>query len=82
LAKAAAANGWSGIVINGAARDADEIDACDLAVRALALHPRRSVKRGAGERDVHVAFLGATVRPGAWIYGDRDGVLVSSEPLP
>jgi regulator of ribonuclease activity A len=82
LAKAAAQNGWSAVLIYGAARDANEIDACELAVRALALHPRRSVKRGVGERDLAVSFLGVTVRPGMWLYGDRDGVLVSSEPLP
>ncbi|MDZ7651229.1 MAG: ribonuclease E activity regulator RraA [Burkholderiaceae bacterium] len=82
LAKAAAQNGWSAVVIFGAARDAEEIDACDIAVRALALHPRRSVKRGAGERDLPVSFLGVTVRPGMWLYGDRDGVLASSDPLP
>jgi regulator of ribonuclease activity A len=82
LAKAAAQNGWSAVVIYGAARDADEIDACDLAVLALALHPRRSVKRGVGERDLAVHFLGGVIRPGMWLYGDRDGVLVSSEQLP
>lgn len=82
LAKAAADNGWAAVVVHGAARDADEIDACNVAVRALGLHPRRSVKRGTGERDVPVQFLGVTVRPGMWLYGDRDGVLVSSEPLP
>lgn len=81
LAQAAAANGWAAVVINGAVRDAGEIDACDIAVRALALHPQRSVKRGAGERDVPVTMLGATVRPGDWLYGDRDGVLVSAAPL-
>lgn len=82
LANAAAANAWAAVVVHGAVRDADEIDSCDLAVRALALHPRRSAKRGAGERDVAVTFLGVTIRPGAWLYGDRDGVLVSSERLP
>jgi regulator of ribonuclease activity A len=82
LAKAAAQNGWSAVLIYGAARDADEIDACDVAVRALALHPRRSVKRGVGERDLPVHFLGVAIRPGMWLYGDRDGVLASSEQLP
>lgn len=81
LARAAADNGWAAVVIHGAARDAAEIDACELAVRALALHPRRPVKRGLGERDVAVGFLGVTIRPGAWLYGDRDGLLVSSERL-
>jgi regulator of ribonuclease activity A len=82
LAKAAADSGWSAVVIYGAARDADEIDACDIAVRALAVHPRRSVKRGVGESGVPVSFLGVTVRPGMWVYGDRDGVLASTEQLP
>ncbi len=81
LAASAALNGWAAIVIHGAVRDADEIDACDLSVRALALNPRRSVKRGVGERDVPVTMLGVTVRPGDWVYGDRDGVLICTEPL-
>jgi regulator of ribonuclease activity A len=81
LATAAARNGWSGVVIYGCARDADEIDACELGVRALALHPRRSIKRGEGQGDLAVSFLGATVRPGNWLYADRDGVVVSDRPL-
>jgi regulator of ribonuclease activity A len=81
LAAAAARNGWAGLVIYGCARDADEIDACEIGVRALALHPRRSIKRGEGQRDIPVSFLGATMRPGQWIYADRDGVIVSEQPL-
>jgi regulator of ribonuclease activity A len=81
LAKAASDNAWAAVVIFGSVRDADEIDRCDIAIRALALSPRRSVKRGVGQRDMPVSFLGATVRPGDWIYGDRDGTLVSSIAL-
>lgn len=81
LAAAAARNGWGGVIINGCARDSGEIDAADIGVRALALHPRRPAKRGEGQRDVAVAFLGVTVRPGEWIYADADGVLVSSTAL-
>mgnify|MGYP001445937715 CR=1 FL=1 len=81
LAKAAADNDWAAVVIDGAVRDADEIDACAIAVCALALQPRRSIKRGSGERDVAVTVLGALVRPGMWVYGDRDGVLVSATSL-
>lgn len=81
LAAAAAKNGWAGVVINGCARDSAEINAAPIGVRALALHPRRSVKRGVGERDVPVTFLGVTVRPGEWIYADADGVLVSTVAL-
>lgn len=81
LAAAAAANRWAGLVIHGCARDADEIDACEIGVRALALNPRRSIKRGAGEADLTIEIAGATVRPGDWIYADRDGVLVAREAL-
>lgn len=81
LAGTAAKNGWSGVVIYGCARDADEIDACDLGVRCLALNPLRSVKRGEGQRDLVVNFLGATIHPGDWLYADRDGVIISENPL-
>lgn len=81
LAAAAAKNQWQGVIVYGAVRDADEIDACDLGVRALALNPRRSVKRGEGQRDVVVDVGGIAVRPGEWIYADRDGVLVSARKL-
>jgi len=81
LAAVAASNGWVGVIINGCARDSGEIDAADIGVRALALHPRRPAKRGEGQRDVAVVLLGVTVRPGEWIYADADGVLVSSTAL-
>jgi regulator of ribonuclease activity A len=81
LAAAAANKGWAGVIIYGCARDSAEIDAVDLGVRALALHPRRSVKRGEGQRDIPVTFLGVTVKPGDWIYADADGVLVSAAAL-
>jgi regulator of ribonuclease activity A len=81
LAAVAAKNGWAGVVIYGCARDAAEINAADLGVRALALHPRRSLKRGEGQRDLPVTFLGVTVKPGEWIYADADGVLVSAAAL-
>ena len=77
LAVAAARNGWSGVVINGCARDADEIDAEDIGLRALALHPRRS-ERGlhSGQAGLPVLFAGVVFREGEWLLADRDGVLV------
>jgi regulator of ribonuclease activity A len=53
----------------------------DLGVLALAPHPLKSVKRGAGERDVAVTFAGVTFAPGAYVYADEDGVLVAAEKL-
>jgi regulator of ribonuclease activity A len=77
LAVAAARNGWAGVVINGCARDADEIDAEQIGVRALALHPRRS-ERGlhSGQAGIPVHFAGVLFREGEWLLADRDGVLV------
>jgi regulator of ribonuclease activity A len=81
LARNAADNGWAGVIVFGAVRDVDEIDGCAVGVRALAVTPRRSIKRGEGLRDVVVMVCGELVRPGDWVYSDRDGVLVSSLQL-
>lgn len=81
LGQLAEKNGWAGIVVHGCIRDSEEIDACDIGVRALALHPQRSVRKGVGERDLAVSIAGVVVRPGNWIYADADGVLVASEKL-
>jgi regulator of ribonuclease activity A len=50
-------------------------------VRALALMPLRSVKRNEGERDVPVTIQGVAVRPGAWLYADEDGIVISPRQL-
>ncbi len=81
LAKAAAQNGWAGVVLNAPVRDANEIDEFDIGVRALATVPMRSQKRGIGEFDVMVNFAGATIKSGDFLYADRDGILVSDEAL-
>ena len=77
LAVAAGRNGWAGVVINGCARDADEIDAEPIGVRALALHPRRS-ERGlhSGQAGIPVHFAGVLFREGEWLLADRDGIVV------
>ncbi len=74
-------NGWAGILVNGCIRDSEEINACDIGVRALATHPQRSIRKGVGEKDLQVSIAGVTVRPGDWIYADADGVLVSADKL-
>ena len=74
-------SGWAGIVINGAIRDCDEIDAMEVGVRCLATSPKKSAKDGQGHRDVPVAFGGATFVPGHWAYCDGDGVLASEQKL-
>lgn len=81
LALAAAKNGWAGIVVHGAVRDAAELARCGIGIKALALVPLRSQKRGEGERDLPVEVAGVWVRPGDWLYADADGVVLSEKPL-
>ena len=46
---------WA-VVLNAPIRDADEIDACAIGVRALGTCPVKSKKTGAGSFDVPLAF--------------------------
>lgn len=79
LGELAQNNGWAGIIVDGCIRDCEEINACDIGVRALATHPQKSVKKGVGEVNVRVRIAGVAVDPGAWIYADADGVLVAQQ---
>ena len=81
MAERLIANGWTGIVINGAVRDVRRLADLDLGVKALGTSPVRSGKTGSGAIDVPVAFGGVLFEPGKYIYCDEDGVLVSEEPL-
>lgn len=77
IAEAAVANGWAGVVVNGAIRDRVAIAALDLGVKALGSNPRKSAKEGTGELDVPVAFGGVIFHPGAMLWSDEDGILVA-----
>ena len=72
----AVANGWAGVVINGAVRDRVLLASIDLGVRALGTNPRRPGRTGAGEADVVVTIAGVDVRPGVTLWSDEDGILV------
>ncbi|KAK6121697.1 hypothetical protein DH2020_044565 [Rehmannia glutinosa] len=74
-------NGWAGIVVNGCIRDVDEINGCDIGVRALASHPVRAMNKGGGERHVPVSIAGTRICDGEWLYADTDGILVSKTEL-
>ena len=81
LATLAMENGWSGLVINGCVRDVAQIGALALGIRALGSHPQKSRKQGTGERNIPVSFAQVTFSPGAYLYADRDGIVVASERL-
>lgn len=81
LAEQAAANGWAGLVINGAIRDVDQIAGTEIGVQALGRCALKTEKLGMGQRDVTVAFGGASIAPGDYVYADNNGVIVSKRPL-
>jgi regulator of ribonuclease activity A len=74
-------NGWVGIVIWGCIRDVAELNALPLGIRALATHPRKSLKQGVGTVEVPVRFAGVEFVPGHWLYADEDGIVLSPTAL-
>lgn len=74
-------NGWQGIVVYGCIRDSSVIADIDIGVKAINTNPRKSVKKGVGERDVRVTFADVTINPGDYIYADADGVVISANKL-
>ena len=81
IARAAERNGWAGVVINGAVRDVAELATLSLGIKALGSNPRKSAKAGAGQVGVNVAFGQVVFTPGAWLYSDEDGIVVSAKEL-
>lgn len=77
IAQIASENHWAGVVINGAVRDRSVLADMPLGIKALGSNPRKSTKTGEGEVDVDVTFAGTTFTPGATIYCDDDGILVT-----
>lgn len=76
IAASAVAQGWAGVVINGAVRDSAALAELDLGIKALGTNPRKSAKAGAGQRDVPVGFGGVEFVPGRLLVADDDGVVV------
>jgi regulator of ribonuclease activity A len=81
LARLAADNGWTGIIVFGCVRDASALATLPIGIKALATHPMRSGKNGTGEHDVAVTIAGITIAPGAFVTADADGVVITrAEP--
>jgi regulator of ribonuclease activity A len=81
LGQLAVDNGWTGIVVAGAIRDAAEINAQLIGVRAIGTCPRKSEKDDAGRSEVPIVIAGVRIEPGDWIYADLDGVVASTAAL-
>lgn len=81
LAELGVKNGWRGIIVAGCIRDSAVIKTLDIGVKAMNTNPRKSVKKGAGDRDISINIAGITVNPNDYIYADVDGVVVSDTEL-
>ena len=76
IAGLAVENGWAGLVIHGAVRDAAALRTMEIGIKALGTNPRKGTKTGEGHRDVAVTFGGVTFVPGEIVYCDDDGIVV------
>lgn len=77
LAQSAFEHNWQGIIINGCIRDKAMIAKINLGVMAIAINPKKSVKRGIGEKDIPVIFGNCRFNTGEYLYADEDGIIVS-----
>lgn len=74
-------NGWEGLVVYGCIRDSEAVNALPIGVRALRAHPKRSHKKGIGDRDIQVTFAGVNFKKDHFLYADADGIIVSETML-
>jgi len=82
LGNLAVKNNWNGIVVYGYIRDSEEISLQAVGVKALGTHPRKSEKGlHSAQQDRVLQFAGLTIRPGAWLYSDADGIVVSDRAI-
>src|SRR4029077_6076016 len=68
--------GCDGLVVDGAVRDLDGLDAAGLPTFALGAHPATGSNQGPGAINVVVQCGGVTVRPGDVVRGDASGLVV------
>jgi len=66
----------AGVVINGFARDTEDIEEIEFPVFARGKRPAAGEPKGFGEISVPIRILGVGIRPGDYIVGDSDGVVV------
>ncbi len=78
IAELARSNGWAGLIVHGAVRDAATLRTLAIGIKALGTNPRKSTKTGDGDRDVPVSFGGVTFTPGDIVYSDDDGIVVTA----
>lgn len=69
-------HGLNGTVIDGAARDVDEIEELDYPVYSRAISPKGSYKAHPGSINTPISCGGVSVTPGDIVVGDSEGVVI------
>jgi 3-hexulose-6-phosphate synthase/6-phospho-3-hexuloisomerase len=68
--------GVSGVVIDGAVRDIDDIRRLRVPLFARHFTPTAGEAKGFGEINTQIEICGRKIEPGDWIIGDESGVVV------
>lgn len=76
VAEALSGLGCAGLVVDGAVRDVEGIDAAGLATFARGAHPATGSNTGPGAINVDVQCGGVAVRPGDLVRADSSGIVV------
>lgn len=72
----ALANGWEGVIIHGAVRDAARNAQIGLGLVALATVPMKSNRQGLGQTNLPIDMGGIVCHPEDQVVCDEDGVVI------
>jgi 3-hexulose-6-phosphate synthase/6-phospho-3-hexuloisomerase len=75
-AQSAKGRNLAGVVIHGAIRDSDVATRIGLPIFSTAVCSHAGEPKGFGEIGTEITINGQAVRPGDWMFGDDDGVMV------
>ncbi|KAI2492192.1 hypothetical protein MHU86_22349 [Fragilaria crotonensis] len=79
-AASARQNGWKGVVIHGAIRDAKQVGETPIGCKAMGTNPNRG-RATSGSKGSALNIFGMPINTGMWIYADKDGIALSDTEL-
>ena len=80
MAMTAQRNGWKGVIIHGAVRNARQLATTNIGIKALGTNPVRGQAQK-GQPGAALTFGGLQINPGFWIYADKDGIVISEREI-
>jgi len=79
-ASTAMRNGWKGIIVYGAVRNAATLQGLSIGVKALGTNPRKG-SGSMGQRGGAVNISNAQFQSGWWVFADKDGIIISQTDI-